>query len=394
MIKAIRYGYVLLSAMLILLPLSCGMTAEDPEQAEVISPPDVTSGDGIHSVYRLRLDNGGGAVTLDNLNSNDVFLVMVNTTDSNITTNPIISTNSAISADASGEASVAPLNTVSGDDSRAPAGFVTVNGETLVRYERRMRIEPPAFVPNKSLMVTRSAVSAFKDAKEGDTKQIYADVSSSNDVPTAVPATLKKQGTYCNIWVADSNFTASSSTSSDNKVTQDQINALANKFDAIYPLETNLLGYEYGGELLQGEHGYGGMDGDPCIQILICDIDGDYNTPRNGVTLGYFYAVDEYANGTYNNPSNEAEIFYLDAEILDAKPNTIYSTLIHEFNHMINFNVKVKQQGNKWSNFETWYTEMLSLLAEDAIGPLVGIPSDQSDNGNVIRARIPSWLSG
>jgi hypothetical protein len=179
---------------------------------------------------------------------------------------------------------------------------------------------------------------------------------------------------------------------------QEQIDALATMFDVIYPLETNLLGYEYGGGLQPGDIGYGGMDGDPPIQILICDIDGDYNMSRKGVTLGYFYSVDEYAKVSNPNSqyfySNEAEIFYLDAEMLDARPETIYSTLVHEFNHMINFNVKVKQQNDKWSNWESWYTEMLSLLAEDVMGPLVEIPYDLSlDNGNVIRERIPTWLA-
>jgi hypothetical protein len=139
------------------------------------------------------------------------------------------------------------------------------------------------------------------------------------------------------------------------------------------------------------------MDGDPKIQILLYDIGGDFNNHSNGIVLGYFYSGDEYPDGTPSNKgiiySNEAEIFYLDVEMLDANPTNMYSTLIHEFNHMINFNVKVLKTGVA-SNFETWYTEMLSMLAEDAIGPLVGIPYVPATlNGNVIVERIhPTWL--
>jgi hypothetical protein len=61
---------------------------------------------------------------------------------------------------------------------------------------------------------------------------------------------------------------------------------------------------------------------------------------------------------------------------------------------MINYNVKVLQTSGNLSNYETWYTEMLSMLAEDAIGPLMGIPYiPATSNGNVIMERIhPAWL--
>jgi hypothetical protein len=59
---------------------------------------------------------------------------------------------------------------------------------------------------------------------------------------------------------------------------------------------------------------------------------------------------------------------------------------------MINLNVKVLETNND-ANWEAWYTEMLSMLAEDAVGPLVGIPYDSSSrNGHVILERIPDWL--
>ncbi|MDR0637813.1 MAG: hypothetical protein LBG27_02740 [Spirochaetaceae bacterium] len=367
MTRAIRYGFVLPVVIQIFLLLSCRMAVVEIEDFSGIL--DV---DGSDSVYKLNLNNKrNGAIILNELENKDVFLVMVNTTNS------AKNASAAPSSSVSGEVPVAIAN---GDDIRVPAGFVTVNGETLVRYERQTQILPPTFPLNKSLRAMRSAASGYKSAQEGDTKTIYADVSNPSDVPTPVTATLKKIGTYCKIWVADTNFDHSSGGDNDNTINQTQIDALAAKFDAIYPLETNLLGYEYG-----GGSGGGGMDGDSHIQILVCDIDGDFGSPRNGVTLGYFYTVDEYAKTQYAY-SNEAEIFYLDAEILDKIPDTAYSTLIHEFNHMINFNVKVLQQGNNWANWESWYTEMLSMLAEDAIGPLVGI------NGNVIDARIPDWL--
>jgi hypothetical protein len=191
MIKAIRYGCILPVMMLILLQLSCQMV--------VTEAPPVSD-----FVY-----------TLNDLKGNDVFLVMVNTTDGGryAATAPL----NAVSGDA-------PTASVSGDDSRAPAGFVTVNGETLVRYERQFQIEPPALLPNKSLKAMRSAVSAFASAQEGDTKQLYADVSNKTDTPAQVSATLKKIGTSCKIWVADASFDNSSTTPSGNTASDNKIN--------------------------------------------------------------------------------------------------------------------------------------------------------------------------
>jgi hypothetical protein len=68
---------------------------------------------------------------------------------------------------------------------------------------------------------------------------------------------------------------------------------------------------------------------------------------------------------------------------------SVYTTLIHEFNHMINFNLKVLVGGEYLSwNTEVWYTEMLSMLAEDTIGPLVGVDSSY----HVTNGRISRWL--
>jgi hypothetical protein len=240
--------------------------------------------------------------------------------------------------------------------------------------------------------VNRSAVSAYTSAQEGDTKEFKLDTIATK----TETATLRKIGAYCKVWVANSNFDNNSpspdgSAYSDNKLNQAQITALAQKFDAIYPIETALLGYEYGG----GPGGNGGADGDAKIQILVFDIDSDFGQERNGMVAGYFWMGDEM-NKAGVPASNMAEIFYLDSEMLDERPVGAYSTLIHEFNHMINYNMKVIKTGNQ-DNFTSWFSEMLSMLAEDVIGPMVGIPF-QSGTGeatdHVIWGRIPAWLRG
>jgi hypothetical protein len=267
-------------------------------------------------------------------------------------------------------------STVSGaeqgqEELRSLAEVVTTEtGETFLRYEKHWQVTPPD--QNAQLQALTHnrmrSIGGNMDVENSTTKQFYVDVSPTTTAFELKPATLRKIGTYCKVWVVDEYFGNGKS-----DVNQAQVTAIAAKFDEIYPLETNLLGYEYGG----GPGGNGGMDGDPKIQILLFDIDGDENFvgSSGGLTYGYFYPGDEFARGNEYPYSNEAEIFYLDSGVVGGGSD-IYSTLIHEFNHMINFNLKVIAGGDYLSwNTEVWYTEMLSLLAEDIIGPLVGITS-------------------
>jgi len=203
--------------------------------------------------------------------------------------------------------------------------------------------------------------------------------------------TTKRQAynDYCNVWVHEDCIGTGKG-----KIDVTQAQALADKFGEIYPLETKLLGFERGGGIATTASGYGGVDGDPKIQILVYDIADD------GV-VGYFWSKDEYTqkqldddgNGSYK--SNEAEIFYIDVEFyngdLGYEPELVYSTLIHEFQHMINYNQKPSRLGNNFAS-QTWYDEMLAMLSEDVIGPLVGITA--TSDGHVIQKRIPLFLGG
>jgi hypothetical protein len=246
----------------------------------------------------------------------------------------------------------------------------------------RFNANPP---PVSASRAAAGQMQALSVSSEGESKSFY--VSNKSNGFDFIPATLKKQGEHGNVWIANN---VSSITASDAA-------ELSDTFDVIYPLATNLLGYEHGGGLAEGEAGYGGIDGDPRIQILI------YFCAEDDV-LGYFWAKDEYTQAELNSlpwlrnlKSNEAEIFYINARFFDntstgsAQNNRklIYSTLIHEFQHMINFNRKALRQNVPGSS-ATWYDEMLSMLAEDIIGPLIGI--DVTSSGHPINVRIPLFL--
>jgi hypothetical protein len=108
---------------------------------------------------------------------------------------------------------------------------------------------------------------------------------------------------------------------------------------------------------------------------------------------GYFTSVDYLdanAKTTVNGieyTSNGMEMFYIDSLVADKIPQQIYSTLIHEFQHMINYNQKsiVLNSGSP-----TWYNEMLSLMTEEVIGTKVGIDA----TGLPWASRMPYHLVG
>ncbi len=105
------------------------------------------------------------------------------------------------------------------------------------------------------------------------------------------------------------------------------------------------------------------VNADGKIAILCFDIQDNYAT-TNVYTGGYFWGGDLF-NQQY---SNRMEIFYIDTYPTmgdnPASPDvtTAYSTLAHEFQHMVNFNRNYIVEGSV--TMETWLNEALSMASE------------------------------
>ena len=76
------------------------------------------------------------------------------------------------------------------------------------------------------------------------------------------------------------------------------------------------------------------------------------NISGNSIVMGYFLPND-LIYGDFNN----AEILYMDINLLNASPQLIVGTVLHEFQHLINFNVNYIQKGKDMS---LWLNESLS----------------------------------
>ena len=239
------------------------------------------------------------------------------------------------------------------------------------------------------------------------TKNIFVDNDKNISTFVQKPATLRANGTYCNVWVVDEYYANSGSGSTaSNMVNSSICQTFADKFDTIiYPDVTTLFGkesdqiyYDYSGndfssasmEKLSDTGMFTYTDGTQRnkVNIVIYDIGKD---STSGNVLGYFYAKDYFPNetdiqtmtgktygtGEYKvlKSSNEGKYFYIDSYFAKTKTNDTLSTLAHEFQHMINWHQKNMRQNLEPS---AAFNEMLSMLCEDVMQSKLGLTADES----------------
>ena len=209
---------------------------------------------------------------------------------------------------------------------------------------------------------SRSANTRSLDTKEynlNETKEFWImendTLLAENIIWNKLSATLRAKGDHCYIWVPD-NYWGNGT----NAVSQSIVTNLQEKFDSMYPRITNVFGYPDSIENTR-------------IHILIFDL---FSDNRTGNIFGYFMSKD-YSPYDETYHSNECCMFYLDAYLTKDKLEMAYSTLAHEFQHMINHYNKTLLAYNTEST-QTWFTEMLSMLCEDMLQNYLGISDENS----------------
>lgn len=198
-----------------------------------------------------------------------------------------------------------------------------------------------------------------------------ADVKSSEQKE----ATLKACNDVCNVWFVDDcenvNFT-------DDSIFKN----VAEKFKIIYDPEIEIMGAH---KYLKKCSSYF-IDPSQKINIIIYDIDYDSDPDQKGGVFGLFYGADMYTEEALNlDPknqlkTNETQCIYLDSFFLSKDEKQVYSTLAHEFNHLLTFCNKTVIYG---INPETWFKEMLSMITEDMLQNLLDIEDISSPKGRL-----------
>ena len=229
---------------------------------------------------------------------------------------------------------------------------------------------------SRSVENTSIPVNSIKpeEYEIGKKKDFYVVKSVANLESEPKEATLKACNDVCNVWFVDDcknvNFT-------DDSIFEN----VAEKFKIIYEPEIEIM----------GDHKYSEKCNsyfiDPCkkINIIIYDIDCDSDPEQKGGIFGLFYGADMYTEEALNlDPkqlkTNETQCIYLDSFFLSKDEKQVYSTLAHEFNHLLTFCNKTVSYG---INPETWFKEMLSMITEDMLQNLLDIEDISSPKGRL-----------
>ncbi len=180
------------------------------------------------------------------------------------------------------------------------------------------------------------------------------------ELPKGEKAYLKAIGKYCNVWYYNNNNLADEVLRNAIAEGKTSFQEVADNFDKFYEYETFIFGsnvptkhYSYLEEFDRGIK----------VDIFIYDVDELYTKKMTGGVFGYFHGKDLYTK-RYNPNSNACEVIYIDSAFLGLNPKYMYSTLAHEFQHLL---LNINKFINKGLDFNSWFTEMMSLAAEDAL---------------------------
>lgn len=225
----------------------------------------------------------------------------------------------------------------------------------------------------------------------------YVEMQGNEKIPGKVNSTKQYETEHCIIYSDNSN----------SSITYQQCKNIGDKFENCFALETAVLGSPY-------YNTYNSTFFVPCNQkiiILVSDLYGDAVPNQQTGTIGYFYSGDLYNQTFLNNStifnkgkredandfihSNQCLIFYIDSQFLNERPLFTYSTLVHEFNHMINYVVKTLKNMNNVSNindglsyvYDVWFTEMLSMTTEDMFQYYLNI----TDSSSLPKSRLQNF---
>jgi hypothetical protein len=346
------------------------------------SSTPVTQTVAVSSGSYIKVNSNTTTLRLTGLSSNNVYLMKYNPTDNAINASNTGYVSGTDSVSSESQRTVNTASATAGVAAGIPSGVFSVGPDTVVRYDNP---EATAFNANplplrknagRSAAVTEKSKSTIGDSSHavGATESFW--IQNSDDSWTQTSATLRAVGTYCYVWVCNDNYDDSSTSGTDDKITTAQAEAAAAKFDTIYPPETAVFGAKYDEDNVYTNL----VSPSDKISILVYDIDGDYSASQTGGTFGFFWSKDLYTDSylqttPYDFRSNETELFYVDAHFLDAYAGGIYSTLAHEFQHMLEF---VHKNIENSVSPSTWYNEMMSMVCEDMMQSYLNISDDDS----------------
>lgn len=149
-------------------------------------------------------------------------------------------------------------------------------------------------------------------------------------------------------------------------LTDEEFKKIGEQFDGLYEAEINLTGSP---EIR--------IEADNIIKtskkifICLCDLDEDAASLQESGNLGgYFTGRDYFKNDNNTRFSNECQAIYVDAVSVKregSETGWYLGAIPHEFNHLINNSNKCFNPKNPNGTYNTWWTEMLSVMVPDLL---------------------------
>lgn len=254
--------------------------------------------------------------------------------------------------------------------------------------------DPSAYInktnKNRLYDVSPQKENDFDACLIGEQKDVWVIYETDENEYYKRPFTLKVQTQHFNVWQdSESQVTISSSTEAK----------LQQNLEKIFDLETQI----FGSNEIQNPYFVATPQK---INIFVYDLD-----PKDTGVAGFFYNFDLYTQDAIDHlngdakkaenqkeehssqvHSNQMQCFYINETML-GRP-ILYSVLSHEFQHMLCFINKFINQGATNTQMpDTWYTEMLSVLAQDITAKTLDITTT-SDLCNCFTGYISAFNAG
>ena len=195
----------------------------------------------------------------------------------------------------------------------------------------------------------------------GDTKDFTVVNYSPNSASNTITFKVLYVGAHCRIWTPENSIQPNPDYHPLDEIDSSYAEAAANEFDAKFALMKSSFG------------DFRDTNGDGKVNLLFYNIDDGW-APGNSYVGGYFWSGDY----TYNNLPMIHIDTYPGIERVDMSGNYskdishCYNTLVHEFQHLINYSVT--------NGMASWLNESFSGAAEEICYP-----------GEGLFDRIPQW---
>ncbi|MCR5495032.1 MAG: hypothetical protein K6F15_05290 [Treponema sp.] len=249
---------------------------------------------------------------------------------------------------------------------------------------------------------SRSGTSVEEAYEVDDTRDLYILTDISSSTLESKTATLYAKTDDVYVWVVEEDKTPYiSKDGSKGEITKEIAERYAAKMQEIYkyichvevPLPENIL-YFTSSEKYEvrdmEEYSKTGTK----INIVIADINEDNSeSSLSEGTIG-LTVLKDLASGTseavnyYDIKSNIGNYFYMDSYFCLADENDCFSTLSHEFQHLLFNGYKIIDCELLTNMTNSWLTEMLSMLTEDMMADYLN-----TDNNNHPLYLLPYYNS-